>query len=248
MSTAVIALGSNLGDRRATLRSAVNALSGLGHVAEVSSLYETEPIGGPEQGPYFNAVVVLETDLDPHRLLRDLHGIESAHGRERRTRWEARTLDLDLILFDDVVIDGEGVIVPHPRATERRFVLEPLVEVLPDAEFPDGTRAADALAATLDQELDRHGHDNWWRHGFASRGGWWVVGQVVGIGAWVVAAVLDRARFEGPAIATIGTVLFLAGVVLAWMALRGLGRNLTPFPEPMRSSELVRTGIYGKAR
>lgn len=248
MGVAAIALGSNLGERRETLRSAVHALSGFGHVAAVSSLYETEPIGGPDQGPYLNAVLVLETELDPHRLLADLHAIEAAHGRERRTRWEARTLDLDLILYDDVVIEGEGVTVPHPRASERRFVLEPLVEVMPDAAFPDGTKAADALAQVLDQGLERHGHDNWWRHGFASRGGWWVVGQVVGIGAWVVAAILDRARFAGPASATIGVVLFLAGATLAWIALRSLGRNLTPYPEPMRSSGLVQTGIYARAR
>lgn len=248
MSTAVIALGSNLGDRRQTLRSAVWALSRFGHVAAVSSLYETEPIGGPEQGPYFNAVLVLETDRDPRGLLSDLHAIEAAHGRERRTRWEARTLDLDLILYDDVVIDEEGCTVPHPRAAERRFVLEPLVEVMPEATFPDGTTATDALTEVLDQGLDRHGHDNWWRHGFQSRGGWWVVGQVVGIGAWVVAALLDRARFEGPIVSGIGAMLFVAGAALAWIALRGLGSNLTPYPEPTRSGELVETGIYAHAR
>ena len=93
MTTYAVALGSNLGDRIALLRSAVRSIEGLGDVQSISRLYETAPIGGPEQGPYLNAVVVLESDLDPQELLVRLHGIEADAGRERKERWGERTLD-----------------------------------------------------------------------------------------------------------------------------------------------------------
>jgi dihydroneopterin aldolase/2-amino-4-hydroxy-6-hydroxymethyldihydropteridine diphosphokinase len=128
---AIVALGSNLGRREAHLRFAVERL-GESVVAQ-SQVFETDPVGGPDdQDAYLNMVVVLETELDPYALLRWLHRIEADAGRERIVHWGPRTLDLDLLFFDDVVITGGNLAVPHPRYAERRFVLAPLSEVAPD--------------------------------------------------------------------------------------------------------------------
>jgi 2-amino-4-hydroxy-6-hydroxymethyldihydropteridine diphosphokinase len=150
-SLACIGLGSNLGDRRATLEGAIAALartSGV-HVQKVSSFHETEPVGGPPgQGKYLNAAAVIETDLDAHGLLRVLEGIEAQFGRVRSVRWGERTLDLDLLLFGDEIISTLELTVPHPRLRVRRFVLEPLAEVAPEAVDPVAKRTiADLLAA-----------------------------------------------------------------------------------------------------
>lgn len=127
---AVIALGSNLGDRAAHLR---HGLDRLGLVVAVSQVFETDPVGGPDnQGPYLNMVAVVDTDLDPFALLRHLQGIEAEAQRVRLERWGPRTLDLDLLFYDDAVITTADLVVPHPRVAERRFVLEPLSEVAPD--------------------------------------------------------------------------------------------------------------------
>ncbi|MGA1755333.1 MAG: 2-amino-4-hydroxy-6-hydroxymethyldihydropteridine diphosphokinase [Ilumatobacteraceae bacterium] len=128
---AIVALGSNLGRREAHLRFAVERL-GESVVAQ-SQVFETDPVGGPDdQGAYLNMVVVLETELDPYALLRWLHRIEADAGRERVVHWGPRTLDLDLLFFDDVVITGGNLAVPNPRYAERRLVLAPLSEVAPD--------------------------------------------------------------------------------------------------------------------
>jgi len=128
---AIVALGSNLGRRESHLRFAIDRLGES--VVAASQVYETDPIGGPEgQGAYLNMVVALETELDPYALLRWLHRIEADAGRERVVHWGPRTLDLDLLFFDDVVITGGNLAVPHPRFAERRFVLAPLSEVAPE--------------------------------------------------------------------------------------------------------------------
>lgn len=128
---AIVALGSNLGQRESHLRFAIHRLGES--VVAASQVYETDPIGGPEgQGAYLNMVVALETELDPYALLRWLHRIEADAGRERVVHWGPRTLDLDLLFFDDVVITGGNLAVPHPRFAERRFVLAPLSEVAPE--------------------------------------------------------------------------------------------------------------------
>jgi len=132
----VIALGSNLGDRKATLDSAVDALKQIITVTKVSSYIETDPIGGPEQPDYLNAVLIGESDLEPTDLLLKMQAIELAAGRERLERWGARTLDLDLIVAGDLVMDTELLTLPHPRAHERRFVLDPWLEVDPQAILP----------------------------------------------------------------------------------------------------------------
>lgn len=152
MVEAVVALGSNLGDRVATLQSARRCLARLGSVAAASSIYETAPVGGPDQGPYLNAVVALGTDLGPAELLAELHLIEADHDRTRDVRWGPRTLDLDLVSHGDAVVAGD-VVVPHPRAHERRFVLEPLAEIRPGFAFPDGSAVSDLLASVVDQDL-----------------------------------------------------------------------------------------------
>jgi len=132
----VIALGSNLGDRQATLDGAVDALKQIINVIKVSSYIETDPVGGPEQPDYLNAVLVGESDLEPSVLLSEMQAIELAAGRERLERWGARTLDLDLIAVGDLVMDSEFLTLPHPRAHERRFVLDPWLEVDPQAFLP----------------------------------------------------------------------------------------------------------------
>jgi 2-amino-4-hydroxy-6-hydroxymethyldihydropteridine diphosphokinase len=147
MTRAHVALGSNLGDRMATLDAAVRALDAdeRTHVMAVSRVYESEPVGGPEQDPYLNAVAVLETDRDPHSLLDLLLLTEDRLGRVRAERWGPRTADLDLILYDGPPVSSPDLTVPHPRARERAFVLVPLMEVDPYASFPDGETAAEAL-------------------------------------------------------------------------------------------------------
>ncbi len=145
MSRAVLALGANLGDRVEALQLAVDALAGAGSVLAVSGVYQTAPVGGPEQPDYFNAVVVLETPLSPQALLDLAHDVENAAGRVRLERWGPRTLDVDIIGYDDIVSSDPELTLPHPRAHERGFVLAPWVEVSPDATLPGHGRIADLL-------------------------------------------------------------------------------------------------------
>ena len=134
MSRAYLALGSNLGDRAAHLQSAVDALGEADDVEVValSRVYETDPVGGPAQDAYLNAVVAIETALDPHELLRLAQRIELAARRVRAERWGPRTLDVDVLLYDDVRVADPDLTVPHPRMRERGFVLAPLRDVAPD--------------------------------------------------------------------------------------------------------------------
>ena len=162
MAQAAISLGSNMGDRCAILREAVARLAELGRLRAVSPLYETAPVGPVDQAPFYNALAVVETDLDPENLVARLLAIERRLGRVRTTRRGPRTIDLDLILHGDAVVHAEGVSVPHPRYRERRFVLEPLVTVWPEARDPDGTRVSDLLADVSDQDV-RMIEDRGWR-------------------------------------------------------------------------------------
>ena len=143
---AVLGLGSNLGDRLALLQGAVDALSAAGQVVAVSPVYETDPVGGPEQADFLNAVVVVETDLTAHALLDLAHAVEARFARVREQRWGPRTLDVDLLAISDEVVDDADLVLPHPRAAERAFVLVPWSAVDSDAALPDGRRAADLLA------------------------------------------------------------------------------------------------------
>jgi 2-amino-4-hydroxy-6-hydroxymethyldihydropteridine diphosphokinase len=145
-------MGANLGDRAATLREAVRRLSELGRIAAVSSLYETEPVGFREQPSFLNAVLALETDRSPAELLHALIAIERDLGRVRTFRNAPRTLDLDILLIDDVVLHSKDLTIPHSRMHERAFVLAPLAEIAPDAVHPvRGASITELLAALPDQ-------------------------------------------------------------------------------------------------
>ena len=143
----VVALGSNLGDRVAHLRFAVSQLAELGAITAESPVYETDPIGGPDgQGAYLNMVVLLRTHLDPYAVLRHLNHIEARAMRERVVHWGPRTLDLDVIFYDNITLDDDRLTIPHPRWAERRFVLAPLHDVAPDRCPADWQNTAPAGA------------------------------------------------------------------------------------------------------
>jgi 2-amino-4-hydroxy-6-hydroxymethyldihydropteridine diphosphokinase len=144
-----LALGSNLGDRRAHLTWAVDRLSTLLRDCRVSSFIETDPVGVPDAQPrYLNAAMVGTTALDPHDLLAALMTIEQERGRTRTSFRGARTLDLDLILYGDRILDDASLTVPHPRFRDRRFVLEPLASIAPDWIDPmTGQTVASLLTA-----------------------------------------------------------------------------------------------------
>jgi dihydroneopterin aldolase/2-amino-4-hydroxy-6-hydroxymethyldihydropteridine diphosphokinase len=126
----IVALGSNLGDRLGYLKFAVGE---LGNVVAMSQVFETEPVGGPDdQGAYLNMVVKVHTALDPYAFIRRCQRIEANALRQRIVHWGPRTLDVDMLFYDDVHIDSEHLTVPHPRINERRFVLTPLSEVAPE--------------------------------------------------------------------------------------------------------------------
>ena len=137
MGLCAIGLGSNLGDSRSILTGAIDRLRSHPQIelVAVSSWYQTAPIG-PPQPDYLNGCATLQTSLKPLDLLNLLHSIESAFGRVRQERWGARTLDLDLLLYDDLIIDLPTLQVPHPRMIERAFVLVPLSEISPNAIEP----------------------------------------------------------------------------------------------------------------
>lgn len=139
--TAYIGLGSNLCNPLQQVSRARQTLATLAGCREAvhSSLYRSDPVGPPGQPDYINAVTRLETRLDPLALLDRLQAIEQAHNRVRKTHWGPRTLDLDLLLYDDRVIDQPRLQVPHPRLAERSFVLYPLAELNPRLTLPDGT-------------------------------------------------------------------------------------------------------------
>jgi 2-amino-4-hydroxy-6-hydroxymethyldihydropteridine diphosphokinase len=154
---AFIGLGANLGDREGTLRRALALLAGRDgiDVVAVSSAYESAPWGPVEQPPYLNAAAELETTLEPHALLGQLLAVEAELGRVRDVRWGPRTCDLDLLLYGDRTIDTDDLQVPHPRLAERRFVLDPLLELAPDARLPGGPALAALAPAVADQEVER---------------------------------------------------------------------------------------------
>jgi 2-amino-4-hydroxy-6-hydroxymethyldihydropteridine diphosphokinase len=145
-ASALIALGGNVGDVRATFASAIPTICDRAEARLVarSSNYSTPPWGDEQQPPYVNACIEIATVVDPHALLKTLHGIEAEHGRDRANerRWGPRTLDLDLLAYDDLTIDERGLVLPHPRLFERAFVLVPLAEIAPDRRINGRTAAA----------------------------------------------------------------------------------------------------------
>ena len=143
---AYVGLGSNLGDRRAILASALDAL----RPRRVSRILETEPWGRAQQPPFLNAVAEIDADVEPEPLLARLMDVEARHGRTRTERWGPRTLDLDLLLYGDRALSVPGLTVPHPRLAERRFVLEGLAELAPDLRVPGTDRTVRELLARLE--------------------------------------------------------------------------------------------------
>jgi len=150
VTVAYLGLGANLGDRLACLQRAVDLLKAGGNVRVVASsrVWETEPVGGPDQPDYLNAVVRVETELEPMQLLAACQRVEGALGRVREVRWGPRTIDLDVLLFGDVTMQDPALTLPHPRMLERAFVLLPLLELDPDPVLPDGRRVLDAAVDT----------------------------------------------------------------------------------------------------
>jgi 2-amino-4-hydroxy-6-hydroxymethyldihydropteridine diphosphokinase len=140
-----LGLGSNTGDRLATLQRAVELLAGEPGIRVVRSsrVWETEPVGGPDQPEFLNAVVEVDVDMEPIELLAAANRVEATLGRTRNIRWGPRTIDIDILLIDDLVLKGDRLTVPHPRMHERAFVIMPLLELLPDPVLPTGTRLLD---------------------------------------------------------------------------------------------------------
>jgi len=139
-ATVYLALGSNLGDRAAQLARGIAALERRGvRVRRRSPIYETEPVGVAEQPPFLNQVVEARTGLSPLTLLEICKGVEQAVGRRPGPRWGPRPLDVDIILYNGVRLDSPELVLPHPRFTQRLFVLRPLADLRPDLVLPDGT-------------------------------------------------------------------------------------------------------------
>jgi 2-amino-4-hydroxy-6-hydroxymethyldihydropteridine diphosphokinase len=158
MANAIIALGGNVGDVRATFKKAIAHICGMaqGALLARSSDYATPPWGKKDQARFINACIEIETSLDPHALLFTLHKIERKFGRDRakEQRWGPRSLDLDLIAYDDVKLDRPELTLPHPRLFERAFVLVPLAEIAPD-RIIGGRRVRDALAQLSTDGIER---------------------------------------------------------------------------------------------
>ena len=157
MPRVFLSLGSNLGDRPAALEAALRAMEAPGDVriTRRSSLYETAPMGKTDQPDFYNLVVEVETPLRPEALRDRCQEIERALGRVPDERWGPRTVDVDILLYDRYTVNTERLIVPHPEMLRRRFVLEPLLEIAPDAVLPDGALIAPHLAGVADQAVRR---------------------------------------------------------------------------------------------
>ena len=145
MTRAVLAVGSNLGDRMGHLQGAIDALAEQVDIVAVSAVYETAPVGGPDQDDFLNAVLIAETSLAPFDLLALCQRVEADHDRVREVRWGPRTLDVDIIAMEGEVLDDAILTLPHPRAHERAFVCVPWLDVDPGATLPQGSIASLAL-------------------------------------------------------------------------------------------------------
>lgn len=156
MAKVYLSLGANIGDRAATLRQAVRDLAGLGQVVRVSSLYETDPVGYIDQPNFLNAVVLLETQLEPLDLLAGTSAIEQEHGRQRSFKNAPRTLDIDILFYDDRIVTEPTLRIPHHLLNIRAFVLVPLVEIAPNLRHPLLHDTASDFLSQLDDE-DRSG-------------------------------------------------------------------------------------------
>ncbi len=249
MTRVAIGLGSNLGDRLEYMRSGLAHLRRISPVVGVSSLFETDPVGGPDQGPYLNAVAVLETDLDAESLLEELIEIEIEHGRVRNEKWGPRTLDLDIIAHRGDPVETATVQIPHPRASRRRFVLEPLIEVWPTAPVGDGTTAEAAIQEVPSGGVFRFIGD--WEvrpPSIGALGPILVMAQLVLIGAVAVTAFLLLERPLTPIRSGIGVAVAAFGSALVIGAVIVLGSNLSALPEPRSGAAMVVRGPFRLVR
>jgi 2-amino-4-hydroxy-6-hydroxymethyldihydropteridine diphosphokinase len=147
--TAYLSLGSNLEDRAANLRAALARLDGAGRVLAASALYETQPVDVPDQPWFLNCVASIETDMTPRELLNLALQVEAEMGRLRMRKKGPRKIDIDIVLFGDRIVDEPGLKIPHPAMHQRRFVLEPLAEIAPEARHPELGKTARELLAEL---------------------------------------------------------------------------------------------------
>jgi 2-amino-4-hydroxy-6-hydroxymethyldihydropteridine diphosphokinase len=244
-----IGLGSNLGDRLQHLIAATRELTELLGALEVSPLYETAPVDGPAQDPFLNAVATVDTEAGPLAVLDVCQTIELQHGRERKVRWGPRTLDLDIVASDGTRVSTDRLTIPHPRVTEREFVLRPLADVWPKAPVDDGLTAQEALDALPDQGVDRLEKDwippvsRWKSHAFLGA-------QFLLFLGVALALAYDGTLPEGEVSFSrmLGAAVAFVGLILAFVASRRLGPALAAPPIPRPGAELVTTGPYRLAR
>lgn len=249
MTRYAIGLGSNLGDRLQHLIAATRELTERLGALEVSPLYETAPVGGPAQDPFLNAVATVDTEAGPQAVLDVCQTIELQHGRERKVRWGPRTLDLDIVASDGTPVSTDRLTIPHPRVTEREFVLRPLADVWPEAPVEDGLTAKEALDALPDQGVDRLEKDwippvsRWKSHVF-------LAAQFLLFLGVALALAYDGTLPEGGVslIRMLGAAVAFVGLILAFVASRRLGPALAAPPIPRPGAELVTTGPYRLAR
>jgi len=156
---AYLSLGSNLGNRMAHLRGAIQFIENSKDVKieKVSSVYETEPVGGVPQENFYNMVIEIETTLLPQELLNLVQSAETELKRQREVRWGPRTIDIDILLYGDMVVDEDNLKIPHPEMSDRAFVLVPLLEIAPDLRLPNGDKASHYLERVSGQAVEKIG-------------------------------------------------------------------------------------------
>ncbi|RKU09230.1 2-amino-4-hydroxy-6-hydroxymethyldihydropteridine diphosphokinase [Candidatus Poribacteria bacterium] len=154
MHSVYIGFGSNIDDRLSHIQNAIHALSEAEGITlqKISSLYETEPVGYEEQAKFLNGVVAIETCLSPHTLLQTLKQIETAVGRQHRTRWGPREIDMDILIYGDICLQAPDLVIPHPEMHLRRFVLVPLAEIAPNLLHPVFNQTIQTLLERLEDD------------------------------------------------------------------------------------------------
>ncbi len=155
MNTTFIALGSNLDSPPLQIHKAIKALSSLGTLESISRWYQSSPLGPSDQPDYLNGAVKLKTQLDPFELLSSLHDIENQHERKRTIRWGARTLDLDILLFNQSSLYSKHLIIPHKELTHRDFVVLPLLDIDEMLTLPDGQLLSGVLSTLPNNDLQQ---------------------------------------------------------------------------------------------
>lgn len=243
-----LGLGSNLEDRLGHMATACEEIGRRVERWSVSSIYETEPVGGPDQDPYLNAVMAVDSDLEPLEMLDLLQRIESDHGRAREVRWGPRTLDLDIVAWEGPEFTDDRLTVPHTRAHERSFVLEPLAELSPDANVGHGRTAADALREAGDDGVDRLARD-WLPPVSRLVPNLLVAGQfllfgAVGIGVITTGTIPSDVDLR----VILGGVSIVAGAALALWSAQLLGSGMTASPVPAPQARMVESGPYSVIR